>query len=345
MKAKRAITIIHVAEKAGVSVSTASRALTGHPDVNPETRNKVFEASSTLGYRPSLLAQGLVSGKTATIGLLVSDISNPFYPALTRSIESAANSYGYIVVLCNTQDDPERSRKYIDRLIAQGVDGIIHASLGEDEELLCLPRDAGVPVVITNRRPRLLKDMDMVISNNRKGAEAIVSHLLSLGHRHIGHLAGPEYASVSNERIVGYRQALKKGHVSYDPYLVLRGPFTQEYGFNGVKELLTRVPQPTAIFAVNDVVALGALDALFELGIEVPRQMSLVGFDDIEFARLHFIQLTTVRQNLISMGRLAVDQIVDAISNPNDHENKTILLEAKLMIRNTSGAVLSSSQP
>ncbi len=345
MKVKRSITIIQVAEKAGVSISTASRALTGHPDVSPDTRKKVYEISNELGYRPSLLAQSLVSGKTATLGLLVSDISNPFYPELTRTIETAASGFGYIVVLCNTQDDPERSRKYLERLIAQGVDGIIHASVGLDEELYSLPRDAEVPVVFTNRRPRTLKNVDMVISDNQKGAEAIVSHLLSLGHQHIAHLAGPEYASVSEERLLGYRQALKACRVPYDPNLVLRGPFTHDYGFTGVKELLRRTPQPTAIFAVNDVVAMGAFDALVELGIEIPRQVSLAGFDDIEYAHLHFIQLTTVRQNLVSMGRLAVEQIVDAIAHPSDHEKKTIFLDTPLMIRNTSGISLGPPHP
>jgi LacI family transcriptional regulator len=338
MKTKRSITIIQVAEKAGVSVSTASRALTGHPDVSPDTRSKVYAISNELGYRPSRLAQSMVSGRTATIGLLVSDISNPFYPALARIIETAASGFGYIIILCNTEDDPARSQKYLDRLIAQGVDGIIHASVGQDEQLLELPRDAGIPLVLINRRPHSLNDVDIVVSDNCKGAESIITHLLSLGHRCIGHLAGPEYASVSDERLQGYRQALDKWGVPYDQNMVLRGPFTQEYGSQGVKELMARTPRPTAIFAVNDVVALGALDALIELGIEIPRQVSLVGFDDIEFARLHSIQLTTVRQNLVSMGRMAVDQIVDAISNPNSHEKRTILLEAKLMIRNTSGA-------
>ncbi|MCL4559455.1 MAG: LacI family transcriptional regulator [Chloroflexi bacterium] len=341
----RGVTILDVAERAGVSVSTASRALTGHPDVSAQTRKQVLGASQELGYRPSLLAQSLVLGRTSTIGLLVSDIANPFYPALAKSIEDAASNFGYIVVLCNTDDDPPRSLKYLDRLIAQGVDGIIHASVGEDEKHLSLASQAGVPVVVLNRRPRLLRDVDVVISDNQKGAEEIVTHLLELGHRTIGHIAGPEYATLCEDRLAGYRRALEKKGIPFNPELVVRSKFTHEAGAQAVQELLQREPRTTAIFAVNDVVALGAMDALLERGLEIPRQISLVGFDDIEISRSPTVQLTTVRQNLVEMGRLGVMQLVDAMSNPETHQPQRIVLEAGVVLRNTAAQPADIPQP
>lgn len=336
MREKRVVTIIDVAEKAGVSISTASRALTGHSDVSSATRKKVLKISEELNYRPSMLAQSLVLGKTSTIGLLVSDISNPFYPALAKSIENASNSYGYIVFLCNTHDNPERSQKYLDRLLAQGVDGIIHASVGEDEAFLERALNAGVPVVVTNRRPRLIKDIDVVVSNNVLGAEAIVTHLLSLGHKVIGHLTGPSYASLSEDRLAGYRQALEKWNVPYNPDIVLPVEFTREGGAEGIIKLLQKDPRPTAVFAINDVVALGALEALHDLGINVPQGLSVVGFDDIEPSKSHIAQLSTVAQNLQKMGQIAVSRLLDAITNPETHQPETILLETQLQVRNTS---------
>ncbi len=344
-KRGRGVTILDVADRAEVSVSTASRALTGHPDVSAQTRKKVLKASQDLGYRPSILAQSLVLGKTSTIGLLVSDIANPFYPALARSIEDAASEFGYIVVLCNTHDDPARSLKYLDRLIAQGADGIIHASVGEDEGHLSLAVQAGVPVVVLNRRPRLLREVDVVTSANQEGAEAVVTHLLELGHRLIGHIAGPEYASLSDDRLEGYRRALEKWEVPYHPDLVVRGKFSREAGAQAAKALLQQEPHPTAIFAVNDVVAMGVMDALLEMEIEIPRQISLVGFDDNEMARSPAMQLTTVRQNLHEMGRLGVVQLVDAMSNPETHQPQEIILEANVILRNTTAQPFDIPEP
>jgi DNA-binding LacI/PurR family transcriptional regulator len=334
---KRFNTIVEVAEKAGVSVSTASRVLRGHPDVSSQTRKKVLNASKELNYHPSRLAQSLVLGKTATIGLLVSDIDNPFYPALAKSIEKAASAHEFIVVLCNTEDDPDRSYQYLERLISQGVDGIIHASIGKDESHLSLVIEAGIPIVCINRQPRYFHDIDIIASDNLKGAEEIVTHLLSLGHTSIAHLAGPEYASLSRERLEGYRKALEKRHIQFELSQVIPCAFTRESGREGVKELFKNNAHPGAIFAINDVVALGAMDELYEMGYKIPQDVSIVGFDDIEFARFPSIQLTTCSQNFQDMGHLAFERLLDAISNPENHKPETLLLDTKVIVRKTSG--------
>jgi DNA-binding LacI/PurR family transcriptional regulator len=334
---RRFVTIVDVAEKAGVAVSTASRALREHPDVSPQTRKKVINASKELNYHPSRLAQSLVLGKTATIGLLVSDIDNPFYPALAKSIEKAASVQGYIVVLCNTEDDPDRTYQYLDRLISQGVDGIIHASIGRDEIHLRLVSEAGIPIVCINRQPRYLHDIDIIASNNLRGAEEIVTHLLSLGHTSIAHLAGPEYASLSRERLEGYRRALENKHIRPDLSHIIPCSFTRESGREGVKKLFQSNVHPSAIFAINDVVALGAMDALYEMGYKIPQDVSIVGFDDIEFARFPSIQLTTCSQNFQDMGQFAFERLSDAINNSENHKPETRLLETKMIIRKTSG--------
>ncbi len=337
MTPKRTVTIRDVAERANVAVSTASRALSGHPDVSEDARKRVMRASEELGYRPSLLAQSLVSGRTLTIGLLVSDISNPFYPELAKGVEDAASTLGYVVVLCNTEDEPARSLKYLERLIAQEADGIIHASVGLDEEHLALAQRAGIPLVFCNRRPRMLEGVDVVVADNERGAEELVTYLLSLGHRRIAYLAGPEFATVSDDRMAGYARALAKYGLPLDAQWVSRGPFTRESGGQRARELVARSPRPSAIFAVNDVVALGALDALLDLGVRVPQDISIVGFDNIELIHSHYIRLTSVAQNPYQMGRLATERLLDAMANPETHRPGTVVLETQLVIRRTSG--------
>lgn len=336
IRKKRSPTIRDVASRASVSVSTASRALTQHPDVSLETREKVLQASKELGYRPSLLARSLISGKTQTIGLLVCDITNPFYPELAKAVEESAGAVGYTTILCNTEDKPAKTQKYLERLMSQGVDGIIHASVCQDEHHLEMATSAGVPVVIANRRPCSLENVDVVVADNLKGAESAVTHLLSLGHKSIAFLGGPTDISLCEDRYLGYRAALENWNVPYNPNLVSHGPFTFASGSHRALEVIRQTPRPTAIFTVNDIVALGAIDALLKIGLKIPRDMAVVGFDDIELARIHQIQLTSVAQNIREMGRLAMSLLIDAISEPEQHKPRTIVLETQLMIRRSS---------
>jgi len=337
MSTQKRVTIKDVAARAGVSISTASRALRSHPDVNEETRERIIQISKDLGYRPSLLARSLLTGVTSTIGLLISDISNPFYPQLASVIETSLHAEGYTVVLCNTSDDPELSRLYMNRLVSQGVDGIIHASIGADEEYLTIALESGVPAVLVNRRPRFTQDVDCVITDNVKGGILAVSHLVDLGHKRIAHLAGPRDIIVSEQREQGYGLALEDANIAHDPSLVIRcDSFSFESGAQATEELMSMAEPPSAIFAVNDVVALGCLSSLLEMGYAVPDDVAVIGFDDIDIASLGFIQLSTVSQDIRTMGKIAVERLLNAIHDPERHRFMTTTLEPALIVRRST---------
>ncbi len=333
----RTLTLREVAATAGVSLSTASRAIRNHPDVSEATRTRVEQVGKELGYYPSRLGRGLATGKSMTIGLMVADITNPFYPQLARGIEDAVTGAGYTIILCNTEDDPVRSTRHLERLLSHRVDGVIHASVGRDEASLRLATNAGIPLVIANRRPRTVEDVDIVVANNTAGARAATQYLLSKGRKKIAHLAGPEYASLSHERLEGYRQALAEAGIEPDDRLIPRGLFTYQSGYARTQHILSSAESVDAIFAVNDLVALGALDAIAQRGLHIPDDVALVGFDDTDFAAYHAIQLASVSQNIYEMGQTASRLLLDALSDPENHEHMEIVLETELVVRRSCG--------
>lgn len=329
-------TIVDVAEAARVSVSTVSRVLRDHPDVRAETRQRVHQIIEKMGYRPSLLAQAMVSGQTKLIALLVSDISNPFYPQLAKSIEQEAKHDGYAVIICNTSDQVAESRCYIESLLRQGLDGIIHASVALDEETVMSLMGDPRRVVFTNRRPRG-SAASFVVSDNRAGARKLAEHLLAQGHRRIGFIGGPEWATNATERLEGFIDALKAAPGT-EP-LVAAGPFSLEHGSRTVKAWLARPNPPTAVVAINDATALGALTALAHLGVSVPKDIAVAGFDGTDIASLPMLNLTTVDQRINQLGRLAVQTLVRQIKTAGD-EHKPVhrVLSCPLIVRGSSVA-------
>lgn len=333
---RRRPTLKDVARLAGVSLSTASRALAEHPDVSETAKAKVQAMAQELGYRPSMLARGLVGGNTSTLGLLVSHITNPFYPQLAGAIEEFAHSRGYTVFLCNTLDDPGRTEEYLGRLLGQGVDGLIHASIGADESLLEPFMERSTPVVLVNRRSVGRLEVDMVVADNDGGTRQAVRHLLDLGHQDIAFIGGPEFASVSRERLAAFRDELQAAGLALAESLFRRAQFTRQSGYQMGRSLLEGRPRPTAIFAVNDVVAMGVLDAALKLGLRVPLELSLVGFDDIEPAGLGPLRLTTVASPIQQMGQLACERLLHAIAAGVHHQPQYMVLQTHLVVRDTT---------
>ena len=320
-----------VASTAGVSIATVSRVVRAHPDVHTATRDRVLQVIEDLGYRPSSLARALVSGYARTIGLLVSDITNPFYPQLAKSIEREARAADYAVVICNIEDEPRESLCYVRRLLDQGTAGLIHASAGVDEERILNTVGDVRRIVFVNRRPTSTAS-SFVVSDNITGGRLLADHLIGLGHRRIGFIAGPPWAANSRERLTGLLAAANAGSVEVR---VLEGDFTPASGVRAVESWLSTSHPPTAIVGVSDQVALGAVAALSQRGIKIPSQIAVAGFDNIEFAASQIIGLTSVAQHIDEMGRRSVRLLLRQLAAPGARVQR-IELAPSLVVRRTT---------
>jgi LacI family transcriptional regulator len=328
----RAPTIIDVASTAGVSVSTVSRVVRNHPDVREETRRAVQEAIDLLNYRPSPIARALVSGQTRMLALLVSDITNPFYPQLAKSVEKEAGKDNYTVVICNTDDRTAETRRYLERLLRQGLDGVIHAAVARDEAVLLSLVDDHRRVVFTNRRPKS-KSVSFVVSDNHGGAMQLTNYLLGQGHRIIGFISGPAFARNATERLDGFRAAMS-AHSNAQP-LVADGDFSVRSGAQAAHEFMDGANPPTAIIGVNDSIALGAFGALSERNLRVPDDIALAGFDGVQVSSYSLVGLTTVDQRIDEMGREAVRILIRQLNTP-DFVPARHVLDSRLLIRKTT---------
>lgn len=327
--AKRGPTIVDVARAAGVSVSTVSRVVRDHPDVRPDTRQRVQAAIELLAYRPSPIARALVSGQTRLLALLVSDITNPFYPQLAKSVEQEAGKDDYTVVICNTADRTGETRRCLQRLLRQGLDGVIHASVARDEHVLLSLVDDARRVVFTNRRPRS-RSVSFVVSDNRGGANQLTNHLLAQGHRRIGFIGGPSFARNATERLDGYLAAMSQ--VPDAKVFVAEGDFSNESGERAVHAWAAGPIGPTAIIGVNDSVALGALGALVALHIQVPGDIAVAGFDGVQVAAAPLIGLTTVDQHIDQLGRDAVHILLNQLQGSEFTPTQRVL-PSELLLR------------
>jgi LacI family transcriptional regulator len=333
MATRRAPTIDDVARAADVSITTVSRVVRNHADVRDVTRARVQAAIDELGYRPSPIARALVRGRTQTLALLMSDIANPFYPQLAKVIESEASRRDYIVVMCGTDDDRSQARRRVRRLVDQGVDGLIHASVGEDEEAVLALMDPG-RVVFTNRRPAR-PDCNYVVSDNRAGARALTEHLIAAGHRRIGFVGGPEYASNARERLEAFRATVAE-HAGVTA-LVAEGEFSPDTGARAARAWLAGDAPPTAMIGVNDSVAVGALEAVLDAGLDVPGDIAVAGFDGIQLTSSRTLEMTTVSQHIEEMGRRAVAAILRLLGGNPPRRPIHEVLEPTLVVRHTTG--------
>jgi LacI family transcriptional regulator len=326
-------TIVDVARSAGVSVSTVSRVVRNLPDVSAETRDRVRAAIGALGYRPSPIARALVSGQTRLLALLVSDIANPFYPQLAKSVEHEAKQHSYAVIICSTADRTGETRRYLQRLLAQGLDGVIHASVARDQAALMSILGDPRRVVFTNRRPSGSAP-SYVVSDNRAGAADLTRHLLAAGHRRIGFVAGPAYASNAIERRSGFLAAM--GEVAGSEPLVADSDFSAEGGAEVVTQWMACATPPTALIAINDSVALGVLEALTNHGIHVPADVAVAGFDGVRLAASPLLDLTTVDQHIEQLGREAVQILLHQLGCPPGAKPVQKVLPTQLLLRSST---------
>ncbi|GAQ24816.1 LacI family DNA-binding transcriptional regulator [Tepidanaerobacter syntrophicus] len=319
------ITIKDIAEKAGVSITTVSKIINKKDDdISDKTRNKVLKVIDEYNYIPSALATGLVTKKTNTIGLLLPDISNAFFAELARGVEDGANCEGYNVILCNTDDDPEKENQYLSVLKSKHVDGIVFLSTalsnhGEIREL----NSKGFPVIVLDRA---FDDEDIlaVFIDNVMGGYLATKHLTEFGHEAIGCITGPLKPKLAIQRLEGYKKALKEAHIDFNEELIYEGNFKTKSGELGAKKLLKA--GATAIFASNDMMAYGVYKAVHDEGLSIPYDISVVGFDDIFLSEILSPPLTSVKQPTYEMGIISAAMLIKKIKN---EELKQLRVEYK----------------
>ena len=308
------VTIKDVASLAGVSPMTVSRVINESDRVSPETQRRVEKAIAQLGYIPSRLARGLSGRRTGTLALIVPDVANPFFTMIVRAAEEVARRSAYRVILCDTRADLAVERDVIEELIAHRVEGIAIAPVSDQSKphLARLSR-FGVPFVL-------------------------VEHLVGLGHRHIGMIVEKDEVSTARERRQGYESALKAAGLPLDPGLVAETTPDPDGGFEGMGRLLAAEERPTAVFAVNNLVALGAIEAVRRAGLEVPDDVALVCFDDIEFASRLYPFLTALEQPAETFGTLGAQLLLDRIQGRGPTRDHVVVLPGQLTIRRSCGA-------
>lgn len=333
-------TIREVAERAGVSTMTVSRVLNESSRVQPETRQKVELAIAELGYVPNSLARGLSSQKTGVLALIVPDVANPFFTKAVRGAENVAWHNGYRAILCNTENDIAREEAYLEDMLAQRVEGLLIAPTSDQSRRqLNLVGQHKVPFVLIDRSVEGLEN-DLVEGNNLGGAQRLVEHLINLGYRQIAMINGPMDISTSRDRLKGYSHALAAARLPFDPALVIQTQVDQAGGYRAAKQMLELKPRPTAVFSVNNLVALGVVQAAREAGLRIPEDLALVCFDDIDDASLICPFLTVMKQPAESFGTIALQLLLDRILG-RTVERRHVTLSAELIVRESCGVKLA----
>lgn len=331
-------TIKDIARVAGVSVTTVSRALNGYSDVNEKTRQKIAAVARELNYSPNTLARGLVMQKSKTIGLLVSGISREsvkdnFTFEVLCGVNERASTLGYDLILFNTNTMMQREKTYTQLCRERRVDGAIIQGIKKEDPYLKEVVESDIPCVLVDI-PVHSNSVGYVTTDNALGAKKAVEHLASLGHKHIGMINGHEDAFVSQERLNGYREALKECGLSFRSEWVVSGNFEEKKAEKAVRELINRHKELTAIFCASDLMALGALKACKELGLHVPKEMSIVGYDNIVLASYSSPNLTTVGQEVYQIGYEAADLLIEMLEGKETNMKR--YLDTKLIIREST---------
>lgn len=332
-------TIIDVARRAGVSPVTVSRVMNRAPNVNPETRARVEQAIAELGYLPSTVARSLRSKRTRSLALLLPDITNTFWTTVARGVEDTAQTFGYAVFVCNTDEDYQKQQRYLELAVSQRADGVLIAPCHNDAAALRVLRERGVPTVTVDRRIEGW-DVDAVLGDSTGGARALVQHLIALGHRRIAVISGPATTSTAEDRVTGYREALVQAGMPVDDNLIRRGQFKAGAGEELARSLLAAENCPSAIFAANNAIALGAIDAILAGGRRIPQDVALVAFDDFADASHLFPFLTVAVQPAYEMGCAAARLLLERLAGAGPVQPAHIVLPCRLIVRHSCGSRL-----
>jgi LacI family transcriptional regulator len=334
-------TISDVARLAGVSAATVSRVFNNTSSVSPDKEERVRRAVAELDYQPFGPAQALRRQQVRVWAVVVADIENPFFTSVVRGIEDLAYAHGYRLVLCNSDEDIAKEAGYIDIAIRERMSGVVIAVASTSESHLDRLTQEGIPVVAIDRRSGG-GGVDTVLVDNVSGGREATAHLLAGGYRRVGCVLGPSRLSTSNERLVGYRAALKDAGVRFDRSLVGRADFREEGGYTATRALMEATNPPDALFVANNLMTLGALHAIQDLGLRVPDDIGVVGFDDSPAAGLMRPRLSVVAQPTHEIGRVAGELLLDASSR---HEPHHTVLAPTLIVRDSSVPPAHAKRP
>lgn len=338
------VSMKEIAERVGVSVTTVARALKNRPDISPETRERIMAVAEEMNYRPNILARGLVTRKSFTVGLIVTDLLNPFFPELIKGVEEEAQRHGYSVILASTSYDPAKESEVIDLFIERRVDGLI-VSPTEDEttkpafELL---KEQRIPFVLTKALEWLRSDV--VMADDEMGAQEAVKHLLLTGRRRIAYIGSNRALSANRERIAGYRKALVDGGVPYDPNLITDCDHRSAREVHKATVAILE-QRPDAILAFSDLAAFGVKKTVQQAGLSIPDDVAIVGFDDLLMADYLDIPLSTVAIPKHRIGREAfrlllrrmdAEQGADESLSQPDFSYEKVVLQTELKVRASS---------
>ena len=331
------VTISDIARVANVSKATVSRVINNKPEgVGKETRENILRIIKEYSFQPSMVARGLVTNKTKSLGLIITDIANSFYPLLVRGVEDYANKCGYSLFLCNSDNNPEKEKDYINAFVEKSVDGVIlSSSMNETSFHYNILKNKKIPLVVVDRCVEGNEFDAGVFLDNVKGAYIAVNYLIDNGHENIAFISGTKSLVVSKNRLSGYRMAFEERNLKVREDIIVEGDYQFESGYKRALELIDQGKEFTAIFAGNDLMAIGAIKALKSRNIKIPDQVEIIGFDNIDFSRLIAPQLSTVGQPIYKMGANGAKQLIKLIEGKKIR-NKNTILKPELIIRETT---------
>lgn len=326
--------IYDVAQAAGVSISTVSHVLNETRFVSEETKAKVLDAIERLDYHPSSLARALVRQETQTIGLIVPDNINPFFAELARGIENYGFGAGYNVLLCNSDRNPSKEIAYLDMLLSKRVDGVIYMTNDNSQERLHRLQERNIPVVVFDRE---YDGLDAILIDNLQGGIDATTHLLQLGHEQIACIGGPSSRFRTIGRVRGYETTLADAGIPSRPELMTTGDWTYQSGWEAMRTLMQLPQPPTAVFACNDTMAIGALAFLHEANLSVPEEVSIVGFDNILLSAFTSPPLTTMATPIVELGQQLCQMLIERIQNQSLTTPQRTIVQSKLLVRRSTG--------
>jgi LacI family transcriptional regulator len=327
-----AVTIKDVALRARVSIASVSRALNGTGTVTSKTRERVLRAAQQLRYTPHQAARSLITRRTRTIGVLLPDIHGEYFSELIRGIDKTARELGLHLLVTSSHGDSAEARLALESMNGR-VDGVLIMSPHVDNQLVSAALSTALPAVHMNMAA-MAGDSPAFVTDHFGGACALVRHFVSLGYRRIAHITGPEGNWDAEERLRGYKAVLPR--FALWPELIVRGDFSEESGYHAGRHLLTLAPRPDAVFAANDMMAIGCLYAFTEAGMRVPDDVAIGGFDDIPISRYVTPALTTVRAQTTELGRQALGALAQAIASPGAGNGQRHVLDTQLVLRDSS---------
>lgn len=329
------VTIKNIADLAGVSKTTVSKVLNNKDQkISEATRQKILDIVKETNYIPNKMAQSLVTKKTKTLGLIIPDIRNPFFTDIARGAEDKAVKEGYNIILCNTDENINKEIQSLNTLVEKMVDGIIFAPSSKTDLNSTRFKTSTKPIVLVDKELNIANVKGIVSLDNKEGTYLGVKYLIEKNHKKILYLSGPLTNEISRNRLEGYKRALEEADIAYDEKLIIQGEYSLDWGYEVIKNMAEI--DFTAICAANDLIAIGAIKALKERNLHIPKDISVVGFDDIQTSRIIEPQLTTIKQNSYDMGYEAANILINYLEDSEINNIEKIIFKPELIIRNST---------